>query len=186
MSVGLVFGVVLASEVAAGSAPQCFLKIEGVIGNATEKYHKDWIQVHDYTHRIQGLPTPSILARVKPIRTYGKAITGKFIIIKERDRGSQELSKMCAGGIRIPEVRVEQRWLIGNKYVYMAYRLTNVFISSYEPGGSGSSDDVPVEEVTFNYGNIEFEYTETDHKTGKAKGNIETEWDVDPSEKEIT
>jgi type VI secretion system secreted protein Hcp len=61
----------------------------------------------------------------------------------------------------------------------MEYKCTDVIVSTVRPGGSAQGgESLPLEEVSFNYGKIEWIYTETDHKTGKGKGDIKAHWDV--------
>ncbi len=61
----------------------------------------------------------------------------------------------------------------------MEYKLSDVIVSVVSPGGSASGGEtLPLEEVGFNYGKIEWTYTETDHGTGKPKGNIASNWDL--------
>jgi type VI secretion system Hcp family effector len=180
MIVSVVAGIILATAVA-GAESQCFLNIQGIRGNAAEKFHKGWIKVHDYRHRISGLPAPSVLARRAPARTYARAMAGEFVLTKAIDPASPALSQRCTKGTHIPQIKIEQRWVRGNKDVYMVYVFSNVKIVNVKPSGSGSGGG-PLEEVSFEYGSIEYEYTETKHGTGKPKGNIETEWDVSESE----
>ena len=67
----------------------------------------------------------------------------------------------------------------GDKQKYMEYKMSDVIISSVRPGGSAKSDDpLPLEEVSFAYGKIEWTYTEMDHKSGQPKGNVSTYWDL--------
>jgi len=179
--VSVVLGIILTTAVA-GAESECFLKIQGIKGNATEKFHKGWIKVHNYSHRISGLPAPSVLARKPPARTYARAKAGEFFLTKAIDPSSPALARRRANETKIPQIKIEQRWVRGNKDVYMVYVFSNVVIVDVKPSGSGSGD-VPLEDVSFNYGEMEWEYTETDHSTGKPKGNVETEWDMKPSEK---
>ncbi len=57
--------------------------------------------------------------------------------------------------------------------------MSEVIVASARPGGSSQGGEaLPLEEVSFNYGKIEWTYTETDHKTGKPKGDVATFWDL--------
>jgi len=64
---------------------------------------------------------------------------------------------------------------------YYAYELKNVLVTSYSVGGSGQSDDVPMEQFSLNYEEIKVTYTENDSK-GKKKGNVEYSWKVEEGE----
>jgi type VI secretion system secreted protein Hcp len=60
----------------------------------------------------------------------------------------------------------------------MEYKMSDVIVRSVRPGGSSKgADQVPLEEVSFAYGKIAWTYTETDHETGKGKGDVKAQWD---------
>jgi len=178
--VSIALGIILTTAVVSGES-QCFLNVQGLRGNATEKFHRGWIKVRNYRHRISGLPAPSVLARRAPMRNYASAMAGEFSLTKNTDSSSPTLTRMCTKGTHIPRIKIEQRWVRGDKDVYMAYVFSNVTIVDVKPSGSVPGDE-DFEEVNFNYGKVEWEYTETEHGTGKPKGNIETEWDLKKSE----
>ena len=53
----------------------------------------------------------------------------------------------------------------------------DVLVSSVRPGGSAQGgESLPLEEVSFNAGRIDLTYVATDHKTGKAAGNVTAWW----------
>ncbi len=61
----------------------------------------------------------------------------------------------------------------------MQFKMFDVIVSSVRPGGSAQGgESLPLEEVSFNYGKIEWIYTTTDHKTGKAAGDVKAHWDL--------
>ena len=180
MIVCVVAGIILTTAVA-GAESECFLNIQGIRGNATERFHRGWIKIHNYRHGIPGLPGPSALARRAPARTYGRGMAGEFVLTKAKDSASRALSQRYAQGTRIPQIKIEQRWVRGNKDVYMVYVFSNVKIVNVKPSGSGSGGGF-FEEVSLNYGSFAYEYTESKHGAGKPKGKIETEWDVEESE----
>jgi len=43
-------------------------------------------------------------------------------------------------------------------------------------GGGGGG--LPTESVSFNYGKLTWNYIQTDHKTGKPKGDVKAHWDL--------
>jgi type VI secretion system secreted protein Hcp len=181
--VGIAVGMILFVEVTASTKSEYYLKIQGIKGNATEAHHKGWIDIRNYTHGIKGMPPSSSLARITPARTYGKAMAGEFTINKAADLASSYLSRMSIRGMRIPQVKIEQRWIMPDKTVYMVIVMQNVLVSSYQPSGS-SGEPAPLEEVSFKYTSIEWEYTTSGPGEGREGGNIDSEWDVDTSEKQ--
>jgi type VI secretion system secreted protein Hcp len=59
----------------------------------------------------------------------------------------------------------------------MEYNMKSVLVSSFRKGGSAQGGEgLPLEEVSFNFGEIAWTYTATDHKTGKRKGDVKAKW----------
>ena len=140
----------------------CFVKIDGVPGECTDDKHKDWIELFSYSH---GLSQPSSgSASSGGGRSAERCDHQDFSVVKSLDKASPKINLFCCNG---------------DKQKYMEYVLNDVIISSIRPGGSAQGGEaLPVEEVTFNYGKIEWIYTETDHKTGKPKGDVKANWDL--------
>ena len=178
LTAGIFVGMILCGEVEASTKFECYVKIQDIKGNATEKSHRDWIVAHDFAHGIIGVPSSSLLATTKPAQTYGRARTGKFTINKSVDLASPSLSQMQNRSMRIPLVKVEQRWIMPDKTVYMIIVLQNVVVSSYQPSSS-VDEERSTEEVTFSYDTIEWEYSTSDPGEGREGGNIDSEWDID-------
>ncbi len=67
---------------------------------------------------------------------------------------------------------------------YMEYKLTNCIISSYHDGGSsGGAETLPVEAVAFNYGKIEWIYTQQKRADGSGGGQVVAGWDLQTNKK---
>jgi len=154
-----------------------FLKIEGIPGESTDDKHKDWIEVLSYSH---GLSQPSGGSRSSGGAPSGERCNHQdFSIVKVLDKASAKLALFCCKGDPISEVKIELCRATGDKQAYMLYTMTDVIISSHRPGGSAhGGEPLPLEEVSFNYGKIEWKYTETEHGTGKPKGDVIANWSV--------
>ena len=154
-----------------------FLKIDGIPGESSDDKHKDWIEILSYSH---GLSQPgSGTVSSGGSRTAERCDHQDFSIVKTLDKASPKLALTCCNGRHIKEVTLELCRAAGDKQKYMEYRIADVIVSGVRPGGSaGGGEALPLEEVTFNYGKIEWTYTETDHKTGEPKGDIATHWDL--------
>jgi type VI secretion system secreted protein Hcp len=154
----------------------CFLKIDGVPGECTDDKHKDWIEILSYSH---GVSQP---ASGSPSSGGGRSAERcdhqDFSVVKTIDKASPKLALYCCNGSHIKEISLQLCRATGDKQKYMEYKLTDVIVSSYCPGGSaGGGEALPVEEVSFNYGKVEWTYTVTDHRTGKPAGDVNTHWD---------
>jgi len=154
-----------------------FLKIDGIPGESTDDKHKDWIEVLSYSH---GLSQQSAGAR----STGGAASAGRcdhqdFSVVKALDKASPKLALSCCNGTHIKEVKVELCRATGDKQKYMEYKMSDVIVSGVRPSGSAKGGEaLPLEEASFGYGKIEWVYTETDHQTGKPKGDVKANWSV--------
>jgi type VI secretion system secreted protein Hcp len=154
-----------------------YLKGKTVPGESTDDKHKDWIEVLSFNHGVSQPSTGS--------RSSGGAASGEranhqdFSVIKTLDKASPKLMLACCNGEHIGEVVLELCRATGDKQKYMEYKLTDVIVSSVRPKGeSKAPENLPLEEVTFNYGKIEWTYTATDHKTGKGAGDVKAHWDA--------
>lgn len=155
----------------------CFLKIDGVPGESTDDKHKDWIELLSFSH---GVSQPSSGAVSSGgARSAERCDHADFSIVKTLDKASPKLSLFCCNGTHVKTIKMDLCRATGDKQRYMEYVLSDVIVSSVRPGGSSQGGEaLPLEEVTFNYGKIEWIYTETDHKTGKPKGDVKTNWDL--------
>jgi type VI secretion system secreted protein Hcp len=154
-----------------------FIKISTVPGESTDDKHKDWIEILSYSWGVSQLSTGS--SSSGGARSAERCNHQDFSIIHTLDKASPKLFLACCKGEHIPEVKVELCRATGDKTKYMEYKLTDVIISAVKPDGSrGATETLPLETVSFNYSKIELIYTETDHKTGKPKGDVKASWDL--------
>jgi type VI secretion system secreted protein Hcp len=144
-----------------------FLFVEGIPGEVKEAPHIDWIGVQSYSMGVSGgASQPGVGA--SPQFT-------DFVIVHPVDKASAKLALACCIGTLIPEVKLELWRPTGDKSTftkYMEYKFNNVLISSVKPSGSSHGDEIPTEQVTFNYEKIEWTYTPADGNS------ITTGWDV--------
>ncbi|HDP24283.1 MAG TPA: type VI secretion system tube protein Hcp [Deltaproteobacteria bacterium] len=154
-----------------------FLKIEGVPGESTDEKHKDWIEILSYSHGLSQPGSGSVSSGGG--RSAERCDHQDFSIVKALDKSSPKLALFCCNGQHIKEVKLELCRAVGDKQKYMEYKLSDVIVSAVRPGGnSQGGETLPLEEVSFNYGKIDWTYTETDHKTGKPKGDVKAYWDL--------
>jgi type VI secretion system secreted protein Hcp len=154
-----------------------FLKVKTIPGESTDDKHKDWIEVLGFAHSIS---QPSSGARSSAGAASGeRANHGAFRISKTLDKASPKLMLACCNGEHIGEVILELCRATGDKQKYMEYKLSDVIVASVNPiGESKGEENLPMEEVAFNYGKIEWTYTVTDHRTGRSAGDVRAYWDA--------
>ncbi len=155
----------------------CFLKVEGIDGECTDEAHKKWIELLSYSHGVSQPGSGSVSSG--GARSAERCDHQDFSVVKSLDKTSPKLNLFCCNGKHIPTVTVELCRATENKQKYMEYKMSDVIVSSVRPGGSAQGGEaLPLEEVSFNYGKIEWIYTETDHKTGAPKGDVKAHWNL--------
>jgi len=152
-----------------------YLKIDGVPGESTAEGFKEQIEVLSFSH---GVTQPSSAsASTSGGATAGRCEHQDFTIVKELDKASPQLAMLCCKGTHIKEVTLTLVRAGGEKPVpFMEYKLSMVIISAYSP--SGSKEGLPVESVSFNYGKIEWTYTQQKRADGSGGGKTNGSWNL--------
>jgi len=154
-----------------------FIKIDGVPGESTDDKHKDWIEVLSYSWGISQPKSAS--ASTAGGASAERADFQDFSIVKALDKASPKLALACAQGKHIKEVKIELCRAGGDKVKYMEYKLTNAIITSVRRGGSSQGGEtLPLEEVAFDYGKIEWTYTQQKREDGSGGGQVSANWDL--------
>ena len=156
-----------------------YIKFDGVEGEAQDKAHKGWSDLASFG---QGLHQPGAGA-TGATRRRGDIIMDDLSCSKELDKASPKIPESICKGKIFPKVEIHltASTTDAGRECFYAYELKNVMVTSYNIGGSGQSEDVPMEDFALNYEEIKVTYTETDSK-GKAKGNVEYSWKVEAGE----
>ena len=164
-----------------------FLKIDGIKGESADDKHKGEIDIMSFSW---GASQTGVSA------TGGGGGAGKvhvhdFVITKKTDQSSPLLFLNCANGAHIKEANFVVRKAGGTQLEYLKIKLTDILISSFKPHGSGADtqhagtvgDEIPSEEVSFNFSKVEFSY-QPQGADGKAQGGpILAGWDIKANKK---
>jgi type VI secretion system secreted protein Hcp len=155
-------------------AKDAFLKIKEIPGESTDAAHKGWIEIDSFSSGVSQMAGSDRSAG--GVGAGGKAQFQDISIAKQVEKSSPKLQAFCADAKTIPMVEIHFCRATGKKTVYLEYKLTDAIISSMSVSGGGGVP--PSESIAFNFGKIEMTYTETDHKTGAAKGKVASWWDL--------
>jgi len=159
-----------------------FLKIDGIPGESTDSKHKDWIEVLSYSCGVSQRASAS--ASSSGGATAERADFQDFSIVKALDKASPKLALACADGSHIKEITLELCRAGGDKVKYMEYKLTHSIVSSVRPGGSaGGNETLPLEEVSFNFGKVQWTYVQQKRADGSGGGNVAAGWDLQQNKK---
>ncbi len=169
--VGLFAGVNLYQKFENASVPTVsaaavdyFLKIEGIEGEVTEPGHMGEIMVESWSW---GQTQPGVQS---PGGTGGgKANFQDFHFVMQTSKASPKLMLAAAKGEHIKQAVLTTK-KTDKDQAYLTIKLSDILISSYLIGGSSSA--VPTDQISLNFGKIEFEYKPK--KGESVKGG----WDV--------
>ena len=124
-----------------------FVKLQGIQGASTDKDHMGWIDILGITWGA-GKPT---LAASSGVRSQ-TAGPGSITIVKRVDKASSLLQSKAEGGQKIPEVVLETPGTgPDGKPGILTYKITDVVITSYEPGSSQESVTLRFEKISWTY-----------------------------------
>jgi type VI secretion system secreted protein Hcp len=169
--------VLLCASLSASAAVDMFLKIEGIDGEASSIGHEGSIDILSWSW---GASNPSSVSS-------GGAGSGKvsmqdFHFTKYIDKSSPNLFLKTCDGQPIPSLSftIFHRSVDGET-PYLTIQLEEVFVSSTTSGGS-SSEDKPLEQVSFTYSKIVMTYypQNSDGSVGKP---ITFGWDLATNKK---
>jgi type VI secretion system secreted protein Hcp len=154
-----------------------FLKIDTIPGESTDEKHKDWISILSYTHSVSQAGSGS--RSDAGGGAAGRVDHSSLNVVKSLDKASPKIMVAVCTGEHIKEVRIALSRAAKDKQKFYEIVLSDVLITACRPVGNPTGEtSLPTEEVSFSYGKIEWVYTETDHATGKAKGDIKAKWDL--------
>ena len=149
-----------------------FLKIAGAPGESTDSKHEGWIEVLSFSW---GVSQPSSAG----LPTSDRSDHQDLSITKALDKASPKLALFCCAHTPITSATLELIWVGGANTIYLRYTLRDCIISSVKPsGGKGVADVLPMEEVSFNYGKIEWDYVLTNTVSGDVILSVHETWNV--------
>jgi type VI secretion system secreted protein Hcp len=154
-------------------AHDAFLKIKGLDGESQDSKHKKEIDVLSWSWGISN----SASAHVGGGAGSGKANVQDLNVTKYVDAASTPLMLACVSGKHFEEALLTVRKAGGDNPVeYLKVKMTTVFISAVQHGGS-TGDDRHTENVTLNFAKVNVDYTPQDEK-GAAGTAIPMGWDI--------
>ena len=155
-----------------------FLKIDGVDGESTDDKHKGEIEIASWS---MGATNAGSFSSGGGGGT-GKVSMGNFNIVKKTDKASAKLFTACCTGEHLKQATLVCRKAGGEQQEFLTIILTSVLVSSYQTSGSSGSDVIPMEQVSMDFGKIEYKYKEQ-KPDGSLGGEVVGGWDVTTNKK---
>lgn len=154
-----------------------FLKLDGIKGESKDSKYKGEIDILAWSWGMSQSGT----AHLGGGAGAGKANVQDITITKYVDLSSPILARLVASGKHIAKGNLIVRKAGDKPLEYMKINFTDVLVSSYQTGGSGSDDRV-TESISLNFAKVEYQYFSQKQdgaadKDEKMEFNIQTqEW----------
>jgi type VI secretion system secreted protein Hcp len=155
-----------------------FLKVDGIEGESTDAKHKNEIQLESWSWGESNAG----IGHAGGGHGAGKVAMQDFHFVMKMNKASPKLFLACATGEHIPKAVLTCRKAGGTQEEFLKVTMTDLLVSSYQTGGSGHSDIVPTDQVSFNFAKIEFEYKVQNEK-GATTGAVKTGYNVKTQQK---
>lgn len=147
-----------------------FLDLHRIPGDSTDSQHRGQIDVFTFSHTTSQTGTVLVGAGA------GKASVGDLVFTKGVDSASPKLFLACCKGETLARAVLSARKPTGRlRSDFLVITLRDVIISSYTI--TGGQDGQPMEQVSLNFGAIEYEYR-VQKPDGLLGGVIKAGWDV--------
>ena len=154
-------------------AYHCYLLLDGIEGDCEHPDHEQWIKVLSFSHGISQL---SQTIDLDSGGTAGRSVHNALTVRKLLDKTSPKLNIMCSNGTVIDELTLDFCQDKTTQPLFMQYQMTKVAVSSVCIKGTSLEDD-PIEEVSFKYQTISWEYNRV-KPDGSQEGAVPGSWDL--------
>src|SRR5574341_1550732 len=138
------------------AAVDYFLKMDGIEGESYDHKYKGAIDIESFSFGA----TQSGTHAGGGGGGAGKVSMQDFHFVMKVNKASPKLFLACASGQHIKSAILTCRKAGKDQQEYLKYTFTDLLVSSYQTGGSGSSDVVPIDQISLNFSKIETEYKE--------------------------
>ncbi len=149
-----------------------FLKIDGIEGESADSKHGKEIDILSWSWGESNSGSSSHGGGGGA----GKVVMQDFHFTMEINKASPKLLLACASGKHIASAGLTCRKAGGEQQEYLKIKFTDLLISSFQTGGSAGAV-VPVDQISFNFSKIEYEYSPQTAK-GTVATKIPVGWDL--------
>ena len=143
-------------------AVNMFLKLDGVAGEATQKGHKDEIEVMSFSW---GVSHPTAVGHTDRRRA-GRAQVSDINFMMRNGKASPTLMLACATGRHLKEGLFIIEKAGEQPFQFYKLSISDVLVTSYQVSGS---EEVPTESFSLNFRKLELTETVQDAKGGIAE-----------------
>ncbi|HKW98163.1 MAG TPA: type VI secretion system tube protein Hcp [Bryobacteraceae bacterium] len=150
-----------------------FLKLDGIEGESADHKHKNEIHLESWSFGASQSGTMAFGGGGGA----GKVSMQDFHFVMKVNKASPKLFLACATGDHIKSAILVCRKAGKEQQEYLKWTFTDCLVSSYQTGGSGHSDVLPLDQISLNFGKLELEYKEQ-KADGTLGGAVKAGYDV--------
>lgn len=144
-----------------------YLKIGDIKGESTERAHKDWIIIESFGQGITAAPTSTGVTRLRSAVQFED-----LMVTKKIDKATPKLMEACAKGQVFPELEMDM--VTANGRLYYKITLDNVRVKSVRTIVGSDAQGSLVDEMTFSFSQITWEYWDSAGNKTEATYNLQT------------
>ena len=160
------------------AATDYFLKIDGIPGESKDAKHKGSIDLESFSWGETNVASGGRGAG----GSAGKVAMQDFHFTSRVNKASPSLFLACAMGKHIKSAVLTARKAGKGQQEYLVFKFRDLLISSYQIGGAEAAGDVPMDQVSFNFAQIEYEYR-PQKEDGSLDAAVKAGWDVKSGKK---
>lgn len=156
-----------------GSEADYFLKLDQTDGESVGTGHKGEIEVDSFSWGV---------SQTGHGHTGGGAGAGKASVqdihfTAKTSKASPLLGQHCCAGTHLKDATLSIRKAGGEQVDYLVYKLTDIFVTSYQNGGSANGSVIPTDQFSLQFSKYTMCYKEQTDK-GSASGGTTKGYDV--------
>jgi type VI secretion system secreted protein Hcp len=155
-----------------------FLKIATIDGESKDNKYKDHIEIESWSWGESNTST----GHTGGGHGAGKVNAQDFHFVMKVNKASPKLILACAEGEHFPDATVIARKAGKGQQDFLKFKFSDVFVSSYQTGGSGHNDVVPTDQISLGYAKMEVEYKEQ-KQDGSLGGAVKAGYDYQANKK---
>lgn len=138
------------------AAVDYFLKIQEIPGESKDSKHKNEIELESWSFG----ETQTGTGHAGGGHGAGKVAAQDFHFTMKVSKASPKFFLACANGEHLKEAIVTARKAGKEQQEFLKIKFTELLVSSYQTGGSGHADIIPVDQISINFAKMEVEYKE--------------------------
>lgn len=152
-----------------------YLKIDGIEGESEQKGFEKHLEIESWSFGATQMGSAGQGTGLGS----GRASVQDFHFVVKNGKASPDLFLKCCQGKHIPRAVLACRKAGGdaNPFTYLKIMFDDCMISSFQTGGSGGSNILPMEQISFNFTKITMEYYQQ-KRDGSVTLTSTTSYDV--------